>query len=38
LSDAAIFSNDGSFVMTRRQTTCPVRTESFWILPSGEAA
>jgi hypothetical protein len=38
LSDEAIFSNDGSTVIERRQATCPVATESFWILPSGDAA
>jgi hypothetical protein len=37
LSEAAIFSRDGSLVITRRQTTLPVATESFWIRPSGEA-
>ena len=38
LSEEAIFSREGSFVIERRQTACPVETESFWIRPSGEAA
>jgi len=38
LSDAAIFSNCGSFVIDRRQTAWPVATDSFWIRPSEEAA
>jgi hypothetical protein len=38
LSDPAIFSREGSFVISRRQAARPVATESFWIRPSGDAA
>jgi len=37
LSEAAIFSSDGSLVIRRRHTACPLATESFWIRPSGDA-
>jgi hypothetical protein len=38
LSEAAIFSREGNFVIERRQRACPVATASFWIRPSGDAA
>jgi hypothetical protein len=38
LSEAAIFSREGSFVIRTRHAEWPSATESFWILPSGDAA
>jgi hypothetical protein len=38
LSEDAIFSLDGSFVMRVRHAAWPSATESFWIRPSGDAA